>query len=161
MLGMTPSHARTTAGTPGLGAAWAILIGAGATSITYNVTHAVHGGALNVGLALVYGIAPVYVSALLSHVVAVHGGGKFMQGITFVLMLGAMALSIGATAAVVQPVAGAWMQWLFGIVIDGAALVALRVILSSRGRQGRRCRPGGTSPHRGGRSDRAGGPGRG
>lgn len=131
-----PAHARpkpSPAG--GIGAAWAILIGMGATSVTYNVVHAVHGGALNIALALVYGIAPVYGAALLSHVVAVHGGGRFMQAITFLLMLGAMGLSIGATAAVVRPVAGVWMQWLFGIVIDGASLVALRVILNDRTRR--------------------------
>lgn len=136
MSDMPPgTHVKHRTGTPGLGAAWAILAGMGATSVTYNVVHAVHGGALNIFLALVYGIAPVYGAALLSHVVAVHGGGRLMQAVTFALMLGAMGLSIGATAAVVRPVAGAWMQWLFGIVTDGAALVALRVILASRHRK--------------------------
>ena len=113
-------------------AAWAVLVGMGGTSVTYNVYHATHNGSMNLGLALLYGIAPVFAAALLSHIVAEHDGGRFLQAVTFAVMLGAMTLSIGATAAVVEPAAGPWMQWLFGAVLDAAALVALRVILSSR-----------------------------
>lgn len=134
VAGMTsPQHAVTR--TPSLAPAWAILLGMGAASITYNVVHAVHGGGFNIALALVYAITPVYGAALLSHQVAEHDGGKVMQAITFLLMLGAMALSIGATAAVLGPVAGSWMRWLFGVVADGAALVALRIILSDKSRK--------------------------
>ena len=122
------AHRKTT--TTATTAAWAVLIGMGGTSVTYNVYHAVHNGTLSVGLALLYGFAPVFGAALLSHIVAVYQGGRFLQAVTFVVMLGAMTLSIGATAAVVKPAAGPWMQWLFGAVLDAAALVALRVILS-------------------------------
>jgi len=116
-------------------AAWAVLVGMGGTSVTYNVYHATHNGSMNVGLALLYGIAPVFAAALLSHIVAEHDGGRFLQAVTFAVMLGAMTLSIGATAAVVEPAAGPWMQWLFGAVLDAAALVALRVILTGRKRK--------------------------
>jgi len=134
MTGMAheaPRPARSSA----VFAAWAVLVGMGGTSVTYNVYHAVHHGSMNLGLALLYGIAPVFAAALLSHIVAEHDGGRFLQAVTFAVMLGAMTLSIGATAAVVKPAAGPWMQWLFGAVLDAAALVALRVILSGRKRQ--------------------------
>jgi hypothetical protein len=134
---MTTEHARTKqrAGTEGLAAAWAVLVGMGGTSATYNVWHAVHSGALNIVLALLYGLAPVLAAAALSHIVAVYDSSKVMRCVTFLVMLGAMALSIGATASVVKPAAGSWMQWLFGAVIDAASLVALRVILGSRSRK--------------------------
>jgi hypothetical protein len=134
MTGMAheaPRPARSSAVT----AAWAVLVGMGGTSVTYNVYHAVHHGSMNLGLALLYGIAPVFAAALLSHIVAEHDGGRFLQAVTFAVMLGAMTLSIGATAAVVKPAAGPWMQWLFGAVLDAAALVALRVILTGRKRK--------------------------
>src|SRR5579859_406333 len=119
----------------GLGAAWAVLLGMGGTSVTYNVYHAVHHGQLNLWLALLYGIAAVFAAAMLSHIVAVVNSGWVMKTITYLVMLGAMTLSIGATASVVAPAAGPWMRWLFGIVLDAAALLALRVILESRRRQ--------------------------
>lgn len=134
MTGMA-AHRKNTTITSATPAAWAVLIGMGGTSVTYNVYHAVHSGSLGLGLALLYGFAPVFGAALLSHIVAVHKGGWFLQGATFAVMLGAMTLSIGATAAIVRPAAGSWMQWLFGAVLDAAALVALRVILASH--QGR------------------------
>jgi hypothetical protein len=114
------------------GATWTLLIGMGGTSVTYNVWHAVHRGELNIGLALLYGLAPVFAAGLLSHIVAEHDGGKIMKAVTYTVMLAAMALSIGATASVVAPAAGPWMRWLFGGVLDAAALVALRVILDGR-----------------------------
>jgi hypothetical protein len=134
MTGMAheaPRPARSSA----VFAAWAVLVGMGGTSVTYNVYHAVHHGSMNLGLALLYGIAPVFAAALLSHIVAEHDGGRFLQAVTFAVMLGAMTLSIGATASVVEPASGPWMQWLFGAVLDAAALVALRVILSGRKRK--------------------------
>lgn len=126
------NHARKN-GTPW--AAWAVLIGMGGTSVTYNVYHAVHHSHMNPFLALLYGLAPVAAAALLSHIVAELDGGWFMKTVTFLVMLGAMALSIGATASVVRPAAGSWMQYLFGAVLDAAALVALQRILSGHRRK--------------------------
>lgn len=130
MNGMTP-HPRI----PGRGTAWAVLIGMGGTSVTYNVWHATHHGGLNFSLALLYGVAPVFAAACLSHIVAEHDGGKVMKALVFAVMLGAMCLSIGATASVVGPTAGPVLRWLFGAVLDAAALVALRVILDGRNRK--------------------------
>ena len=135
-MDVMPEHARHPAPaerTSGTIAAWAVLIGMGGTTVTYNIWHAVHAGRLNAVLAVLYGIAPVFAAMGLSHIVATHKGGRFMQAVTFGVMLGAMVLSIGAVAAVVGATAGPVpLKWLFGLVLDTAALVALRVILAER-----------------------------
>jgi len=119
-------------------AAWAVLVGMGGTSVTFNIWHATHAGRMLVPLALLYGIAPVFAAMGLSHMVAAHKGGKLMQWVTFGVMLGAMGLSIGAIAAVVGPTAGPALRWLFGAVLDAAALLALRVVLSEHEREAAR-----------------------
>jgi len=129
-----PRHAPVSR-TSGLWAAWTILIAMGGTSVTYNVWHAVHGGHMPAGLALLYGLAPVAAAILLSHIVAEYDGGWFLQGTAFVIMLAAMSLSAYATAVTVAPVAGPVFAWVFGLTLDAAALVALRVILASRSRK--------------------------
>jgi hypothetical protein len=116
-------------------AAWAVLTGAGTITMVYNIWHATHAGHMIIGLALLYGFGPVFVAALLSHIVAEYECGWFLKGIAFATMLGAMAMSIGATAWVLGPTAGPVLRWVFGAVLDTAALVSLRVILDSRKRQ--------------------------
>ena len=69
----------------------------------------------------------------LSHLVAVHKGGWFIQSLVFAVMIGAMGLSMGAIASVIAPAAGD-LRWLFGAVLDAAALIALRILLSERDR---------------------------
>ena len=115
-------------------AAWAVLAITGGTTLTFNVWHATHAGHMILALALLYGFAPVLAAMGLSHIVAAHQGGTFMKTAAFAVMAGAMALSMGATAAVLRPAAGPVFCWLFGIVIDAAALVALQVILSPESR---------------------------
>lgn len=115
-------------------AAWAVLVGTGGTSIIFNVWHATHVGHMLVPLALLYGITPVFVAMCLSHIVATHRSGWMLQAVTFAVMLGAMSLSIGAIGEVVGATAG-HLRWLYGGVLDTAALVALRVILAEQGRR--------------------------
>jgi hypothetical protein len=113
-------------------AAWLVLAVAGATMVSFNMWHAIHGG-IPLLLAVLYGIAPVALAMGLSHVVAAYSGGWFMKAVTFVIMLGAMILSVRATGYVVKPATG--NLWpLFGAVVDAAALVALQVILSPESR---------------------------
>jgi len=128
MTGDTASaerHART--------AAWLVLIGAGVTTMSFNIWHAIHTG-MPLGLALLYGIAPVSLAMGLSHIVAAHKGGNFMKAVTFLVMVAAMVMSIGATSEVIKSAAGPELRWVFGAVIDAAALVALQVILSPESR---------------------------
>jgi hypothetical protein len=110
-------------------AAWAVLAGAGSTMVTFNIWHALHTGGLKLLLAVMVGLAPAGLAVGLSHIVAAHNGGRVMQAITFLVMAGAMALSVSATGDVVRPAVGN-LWWLFGAVVDSAALVALQVILT-------------------------------
>jgi hypothetical protein len=138
----TPKHAQESLPDRrprGTFAAWAVLVGMGGTTVTYNIFHAVHHGpmpkSLTLGLALLYGIAPVFAAMCLSHLVAARKSDKLMQRLAFAVMLGAMALSIGAVGTVVRPVAGRYLCWLFGAVLDAAALIALRMLLSGHERR--------------------------
>jgi hypothetical protein len=112
------------------GAAWAVLAGAGSVMVTFNIWHALHTGGLRLLLAVMVGLAPAGLAVGLSHIVAAHNGGKVMRGIAFLVMAGAMVLSVSATGDVVRPAVG-HLWWLFGAVVDSAALVALQVILAS------------------------------
>lgn len=111
------------------GAAWAVLAGAGSTMVTFNIWHALHTGGLKWLLAIMVGLAPAGLAIGLSHIVAAHNGGRVMRVIAFAVMAGAMVLSVSATGDVVRPAVG-HLWWLFGGVVDSAALVALQVILS-------------------------------
>jgi hypothetical protein len=115
-------------------AAWAVVVAMGATSVTYQIYHAITIGQMNPYLAVLFGTVPTLTAALLSHIIAVHKGGWVLQAITFAVMGGAMALSINSTGAVVHTAAGR-LWWLFGLVLDAAALVSLRVIFAAHERK--------------------------
>lgn len=131
---VTTTAGTTAATSHGRVAAWLVLLCMGGTSLTYNVVHAAHGH-LPWPLAVLFGLAPVAAAMGLSHIVAAcppGWSGWIMRGITVAVMLGAMALSIGATAAVIAPVAPGALRYLFPAVMDAAALVALQVLLAPR-----------------------------
>lgn len=139
----------STAARHGQAAAWAVLVTMGGESLTFNVYHALHGdpaapavtshaahaahaagsGHLALGLAVLYGLAPVAAAMGLSHIAAASRD-RAVQVVTYLVMLGAMGLSMGATADVVGPVAGLVWKWVFPLVMDAAALIALRMIIS-------------------------------
>ena len=131
MAGMA-DHAKRRHATEGRTAAWLGISIAGATTVVFNVWHATHSG-MNPGLGIVEGIAPVALAMVVSHLVATYRGGWFLEGVTFAVMLGAMALSVRATGTVVSPAAGP-LWWLFGGTVDTAALVSLRILLSLKKR---------------------------
>jgi hypothetical protein len=130
----TPAHARPPQALSPVRISWVTLLGTGGISVTFNIVHAVAHGRMELGLAMLYGIAPVFSAMCLSHIVALHKGGRGMQVLTYLVMLGAMAMSIGAVASVVHPVAGPYLEWVMGAVLDAAALIALRVILTEHQR---------------------------
>lgn len=119
-----PVHART--------AAWLVLVGAGLTTMSFNIWHAIHGGMPPI-LAPLEGMAPVLIAMGLSHVISAYRGGWFLKAATFGVMLAAMVLSLAATGNVVRPALGP-LWWLFGATVDAAALLALQVILSPESR---------------------------
>ena len=78
---------------------------------------------------VVEGVVPVALAMIVSHLVATSSAGRFLKGVTFAVMIGALALSVHATGTVVAPATGP-LWWLYGAVIDTAALVSLQVLLS-------------------------------
>ena len=109
-------------------AAWLVLACAGTTMASFNIWHALHSDMPGY-LAGLVGVAPVLIAIGLSHVVARSNAGRFLKAVTFLVMVGAMVLSVRATGYVVRLAFG--NLWpLFGAVVDSAALVALQVILT-------------------------------
>jgi hypothetical protein len=95
---------------------------------SFNIWHALH-SSMPGYLAGLVGVAPVLIAIGLSHVVARTDAGWFLKAVTFLVMTGAMVLSVRATGYVVRLAFG--NLWpLFGAVTDAAALVALQVILA-------------------------------
>ena len=111
-------------------AGWAVLVGAGVTTICFNIYHSTHKGNLATLLAVLLGLAPVGLAMGLSHMGVRHRSNPWMMAAMFAVMIGAMALSMGAVAAVVRPTTGPYLCWLFGAVLDSAALLALWGIIS-------------------------------
>jgi hypothetical protein len=128
--------ARQATGRPAAGAghargvSWAVLVGTAGTELVFNIVHAT--GRLELVLAVLYGVAPVATGIGLSHIVAACRGGWLMRTIAVVIMLCAMALSVGAVATVVAPAAPGLLRFLFPATLDGAAMLALQVVLSAR-----------------------------
>ena len=110
-------------------AAWAVLAFAGSTMVSFNIWHALHGGIPQLPLAVLAGVVPVALAMGMSHIVAAYRAGRFLKIVTFAVMVGAMVLSVRATGYVVRPAFGP-LWWLYGAVVDSAALVALQVILA-------------------------------
>ena len=134
MDGMTaPAHAKRRP--EGLIAAWLCLVIAGAATVTFNIVNAWHSGMAS-PLGVVEGVVPVALAMIVSHLVATSSAGWLLKGITFAVMIGALALSVRATGAVVAPAAGP-LWWLYGAVVDTAALASLQVLLTLKSRGAR------------------------
>jgi hypothetical protein len=121
-------------------AAWSVLITMGTTSVIMNVYDAIHAGHLILLIAVLKGLAPVYAAMGLSEVGARFDGGRVFKAIAFSVMGGAMVLSSGAIASVLHPaepkgVIGVILAWMFGAVIDAAAMTCVWVLLTDRERR--------------------------
>ena len=121
--------------------AWAVLVTMGGTSVVLNfwdATHAAH--PLFLLIAGLRGFAPVLAAMFISEAGARFDGGKVFRRVTFGIMVGAMFLSASAVANVLRPSypagwLGLGMAWLFGVVLDAAALTGLWIILTERERR--------------------------
>jgi hypothetical protein len=121
--------------------AWAVLLTMGGTSITLNFWDATHAATpLFWLIAGLRGFAPVLAAMFISEAGARFDGGPVFRRVTFAIMGGAMLLSASAVANVLRPSypagwLGLGMSWLFGIVLDAAALTGLWIILTERERK--------------------------
>lgn len=137
-----PEHARTAPKQSSARvAAWSVLITMGGTSVTLNIWDATHSAVpLFWLLAGLRGFAPVFAAMGLSEAAARFDGGKAFRYVAFAIMSGAMLLSASAVAHVLRPSypgggLGLFMSWLFGLVLDAAALTGLWIILTERERR--------------------------
>jgi hypothetical protein len=118
--------------------AWGVLFAMGAASVTCQMWHSAHSGS-NWLFAVIEGLAPIGASMGLSHAAALLRQVRWwMYALVYLIILAAMGLSANAIAQVVAPAEGPWGEWLFGGMLDGAALVALAIILNERNRQAAR-----------------------
>jgi len=121
-----PSAPPAPAGRPV--AEWMLLLSMGGISAWFNIQDAA--GKMHLDVAIGAGIAPVLAAMLSSHVVAKHRHAeKWLRIATFVVMVGAMALSAQAVGDVVRP-GDRYLWWLFGTVVDAAELIALYMLLT-------------------------------
>jgi hypothetical protein len=109
-------------------AAWAVFLGMAATSMAFQVYHAVTRGHMPSPLAALYGIVPLGVSVGVLEVAAAWQS-KMAKAAAWLVTAGAMYLSATATGAVSASAAPSHADLLFGAVLDGAALIAARFIL--------------------------------
>jgi hypothetical protein len=135
-----PKHAASADKSSAKVAAWSVLITMGSASAILQMWHATHFGHMPDILAVLEGLAPVGAAMGLSEVGARFDGGKTFRILAFGVMAGAMVLSADAIAAVLRPsepagTLGVAMSWLFGLVLDAAALTCLWVLLTERGRR--------------------------
>lgn len=141
MDGMTAKHASAAEKSSAKVPAWAVLVTMGGTSITLNFWDATHAASPMFWLiAGLRGFAPVLAAMFISEAGARFDGGKTFRRVTFAIMGGAMLLSASAVANVLRPSypagwLGLGMSWLFGIVLDAAALTGLWIILTERERR--------------------------
>lgn len=111
-------------------AAWLLLLTMGGTQISFNLYHAFHSGHLgNEFLSVLFGVVPITAASIASHLASRRHTDNWIQGGAWTVTILAMALSIGATATVVDHGPGLWDAVGFGALLDVASLFALRVIL--------------------------------
>jgi hypothetical protein len=111
---------------------WAILLLTSSISLAFNIGHALAHPhpTVPVALAILYGVAPVLVALMVSHLIAIQGGRWFKRLVTAMVFVAAMALSVRAIYEVLRPVAG-WWGLVFAFMLDLASLLALNEVLAS------------------------------
>lgn len=116
---------------------WVVLCAMGTASVACQMYHAYHSGTLWV-FAIIEGAAPVIAAMGLSHAAALLKSRWWLKVLVFGVILCSMVLSARAIAQVVLAGEGPWGAWLFGAMLDGAALTALAIILTEHERQAER-----------------------
>lgn len=127
---------------PGHGWPMAVLVVSGLISVSFNLRHAFEATHLPWPLALLYGVGPVSLAAMQSHVVAVRAArrervGRFRKTLTFGLVILGLALSFLSVYdllqhAVPDPIIATPFNEpavVFPVTIDLSALAALHELL--------------------------------
>ena len=112
--------------------AWLVFISMAGTTMSFQVYHSVERGHMPWPLAGLYGIVPLLISMLLIEVVSGwESAPEWIQWSAYLIIGGAMYLSASASGAVVLHAAPSHSSLLFGLLLDGAAILAARFLMTS------------------------------
>lgn len=109
--------------------AWSVFLSMAGTTMTFQVYHSIKVGQMPWPLAVLEGVVPLGVSIGVLEYVAVWKSQ--LTWAAYVITAGAMYMSAVATGAVVVHAAPPHMSGLFGVLLDAAALLSIRFILTA------------------------------
>jgi hypothetical protein len=131
--------------------AWSVFISMAGTTMSFQVYHSLEHGYMPWPLAYLYGIVPLLISMLLIEVISGwNDAPKWIRWVTYLIIAGAMFLSASATGAVVFRAAPHRASLLFGLLLDGAAILAARFLMADAKPAAVRGMPAGESGNAGG-----------
>lgn len=112
--------------------AWLVFISMAGTTMAFQVYHSIKHGHMPWPLAVLYGVVPLLISMLVIEVVSGwHDAPKWIRWGAYLIIGGAMYLSAAATGAVVLRAAPSHSSLLFGLLLDGAAILAARFLMTA------------------------------
>lgn len=112
--------------------AWLVFTSMAGTTMSFQVYHSIKHGHMPVPLAVLYGVVPLLISMLVIEVVSGwHDAPKWIRWGAYLIIGGAMYLSAAATGAVVLQAAPDHSSLLFGLLLDGAAILAARFLMTA------------------------------
>jgi hypothetical protein len=115
----------------GLWSAWIVFAGMAGTTMAFQVYHSVEHGHMPWPLAYLYGIVPLAISMLVIEFVSEwKNAPKWASVGAYLITAGSMYLSAAATGAVVFRAAPAHSSLLFGLLLDAAAILAVRYLIA-------------------------------
>lgn len=111
---------------------WAVFLSMAGCTMTFQVYHSIHYGRMPWELAVLYGVVPLAISiGVLDFVAEWEDAPKWASPSAYVITAGSMFLSAAATGSVVLHAAPGHLSGLFGVLLDWAALLAIRFILTA------------------------------
>lgn len=111
--------------------AWTVAISMAATTMGFQVYHALKWGHEPWGVAYPVGIVPLLISLCILEIVAEwRDAPGWVKAGAYAIMGGSMFLSASSTGKVVLASSPPHMSLLFGLLLDGAALLAVHFILN-------------------------------
>jgi hypothetical protein len=111
--------------------AWLVFISMAGTTMSFQVYHSIEHGQMPWPLAVLYGVVPLFISMLVIEFASGDDAPKWIQWAAYLIIGGAMYLSAAATGAVVLRAAPEHSSLLFGLLLDGAAILAARFLMTA------------------------------
>jgi hypothetical protein len=111
--------------------AWLVFTSMAGTTMSFQVYHSVKHGHMPWPLAGLYGVVPLLISMLLIEVISGWDDApEWIRWGAYLIIGGAMYLSASATGEVVLHAAPPHSSLLFGLLLDGAAILAARFLMT-------------------------------